>query len=218
MSSDFRPLFVEHDLFRKPLTTFRDHALATPVADHSDGDRSSVIGHLDFSADAAVMAALLALAIFPAALALLARTPGLRDRNAPQFLAATVLAVGIWLIVLGKATNTTATAAALATSCMILASALLVYLEIWALLTTGYTIGLLITLLHCKRPVTDAELAAGYRHGKGLGWIMRSRMSGLISARLVRRQGDLIVLTPGGAIVAILSRVAMTVFSLKVVG
>jgi len=124
-----------------------------------------VIGHLDFSdfsADAAVMAALLALAIFPAALALLARTPGLRDRNAPQFLAATVLAVGIWLIVLGKATNTTATAAALATSCMILASALLVYLgEIWALLTAGYTIGLLLTLFHCKRPVTDAELAAG---------------------------------------------------------
>jgi len=50
----------------------------------------------------------------------------------------------------------------MATSCMILASALLVYLgEIWALLTAGYTIGLLLTLFHCKRPVTDAELAAG---------------------------------------------------------
>ena len=100
---------------------------------------------------------------------------------------------------------------------MILASALLVYLEIWALLTTGYAIGLLQTLLHCKRPVTDAELAASYRHG-GLGCIMRSRIGGMISARLVRRQGDLIVLTPGGAIVAILSRVAMIVFSVKVVG
>jgi hypothetical protein len=51
---------------------------------------------------------------------------------------------------------------------MILASALLVYLEIWALLTTGYTIGLLQTLFRCKRPVTDAELAASYRHG-GIG-------------------------------------------------
>jgi hypothetical protein len=40
---------------------------------------------------------------------------------------------------------------------MILASAFLVYLEIWALLTTGYTIGLLLTLFHCKRPVTDAS-------------------------------------------------------------
>ena len=71
-----------------------------------------MIGHLDFSdfsADAAVMAALLASASFPAALALLAWTPGLRDRNAPLFLAATVLVLGIWLIVLGKAASTTAT-------------------------------------------------------------------------------------------------------------
>jgi len=33
----------------------------------------------------------------------------LRDRNAPLFLAATVLVLGIWLIVLGKAASTTAT-------------------------------------------------------------------------------------------------------------
>jgi hypothetical protein len=176
-----------------------------------------VIGHLNFSADAAVLAALLASAIFPAALALLSRLPGLRDRNALQFLVATVLIVGIWLVALAK-TAMAATPAALLTSFMILASALLIYLEIWALLSRGYTIGLLLTLFHYQRPVTDAELATGYRHGEGLGWIMRHRIGGLISARLVRRQGDRIVLTPGGAIVAMLYRAAIAVFSLKVAG
>ena len=46
--------------------------------------------------------------------------------------------------------------------------------------------------------MTDAELAASYRHGEGLGWIMRSRIGGLITERLVRRQGDLISSPPFG--------------------
>jgi hypothetical protein len=64
---------------------------------------------LDFSADGRRDGGIAGSAVFPAALALLAWTPGLRDRNAPLFLAATVLVLGIWLIVLGEAASTTAT-------------------------------------------------------------------------------------------------------------
>ncbi len=151
-------------------------------------------------------------------LAVLSRLPGLRERNALQFLAGSAIVIGLWLIALRAAAAPTATGGELATSLMILASTLLVYLEAWALLSRGYTIGLLLTLFRCQHSITDAELAAGYRHGKGLGWIMRHRLGGLISARLVRRQSDLIVLTPTGAIVARLYRVAIAILGLKVVG
>ncbi len=101
---------------------------------------------------------------------------------------------------------------------MILAGALLVYLEAWALLSRGYTLGLLLTLFRGAGPMTDAALAASYRQGQGLGWIMRHRLGGLISTRLVRRQGDLIVLTLPGAIIALLYRAAIAVLGLKVTG
>jgi hypothetical protein len=186
-----------------------------------------VIGHLDFAADAAVLASLLAAAIFPAVLAVLARLPGLRERNALQFLASSAIVVGFWLMALhatarpatgANLTTPDLTTANLATSIMILASALLIYLEVWALLSRGYTIGLLLTLFHCKQPITDAELAARYRHGEGLGWIMRHRLGGLVSARLARRQHDLVALTPAGVIAARLYRAAIALLGLKVAG
>src|SRR5260370_12756845 len=68
--------------------------------------------------------------------------------------------------------------AELATSFMILASALIVYLEIWALLSRGYTLGLLLTLFRGEHPMSDAQLAASYRQGEGVGWIMRHRLGG----------------------------------------
>jgi hypothetical protein len=161
----------------------------------------SMIGQLDITASPAVLASLLATAIFPLVLAVLSRLPGLRERNALQFLASSTIIGGVWLLILSVAAGPAATGAELATSFMILASALLLYLEAWALLSRGYTIGLLLTLFHCKPPITEAELAASYRHGEGLGWIMRHRIGGLIAVRLVRRQDQLIVLTPAGTIV-----------------
>jgi hypothetical protein len=110
------------------------------------------------------------------------------------------------------------TAGEFVTSLMILAGALLVYLEAWALLSRGYTLGLLLTLFRVKGPMTDAQLAASYWRGQGVGRIMRLRLGGLISARLVRRQGDRIVLTPTGVIVGILYRAAIAVLGLKVTG
>ena len=145
-----------------------------------------MIGHLDFGAGAAVLISLLAAVLFPVVLAVLSRLPGLRDRNALQFFASSVVVVGFWAVALHAHGGPAATGAELVTSFMILAGAFLVYLEAWALLSRGYTLGLLLTLFRGKCPMTDAELATGYRQGQGLGWIMRHRLGGLLSARLVR--------------------------------
>jgi hypothetical protein len=177
-----------------------------------------MIGDLDFAAGAAVLTSLIAVALFPAVLAVVARLPAVRDRNALQFLVSSVIVMGLWLIALLLPGVPASTAADLATSLMILAGALLVYLEAWALLSRGYTLGLLLTLFRGKRAMTDAQLAASYRDGQGVGWIMRHRLGGLMSTGLVRRQGDRIVLTSTGAIIAMLYRAAIAVLGLKVTG
>lgn len=177
-----------------------------------------MLGHLDFAAGTAVVTSLVAAAVFPAILAVVARLPGLRDRNALQFLATSVIVVAAWLIALELPAVPAASAADIVTALMILAGALLVYLEAWALLSRGYTLGLLLTLFRGKRPMSDAQLAASYRQNEGVGWIMRHRLGGLMSARLVRRQGEHIVLTPAGAVVAILYRAAIATLGLKVTG
>ena len=177
-----------------------------------------MIGHLDFTAGPAIVAALVAAALFPAVLALLARLPRLRARNALQFLATSVTVVVLWVIALCVPSLRASSAAELATSFMMLASALIIYLEIWALLSRGYTLGLLLTLFRGKAPMSDAQLAASYRQGEGVGWIMRHRLGGLLSARLVRRQGDRVVLTGAGALIGILYRAAVATLGLKVTG
>jgi hypothetical protein len=163
-----------------------------------------MIGDLDFAAGAAVLTSLIAVALV---LAVVARLPAVRDRNALQFLVSGVIVMGLWLIALLLPGVPASTAADLATSLMILAGALLVYLEAWALLSRGYTLGLLLTLFRGKRAMTDAQLAASYRGGQGVGWIMRHRLG-----------GDRIVLTSTGAIIAMLYRVAIAVLGLKVTG
>ena len=119
-----------------------------------------MLGHLDFTAGPAVVTSLVAAAVLPAVLAVLARLPRLRDRNALQFLASSVIVIAAWLVALQLPAMPPSSAADIATSLMILAGALLVYLEAWGLLSRGYTLGLLLTLFRAKHPMTDAELAA----------------------------------------------------------
>jgi hypothetical protein len=177
-----------------------------------------MIGHLDFAGGAAAVSALVAAVLFPVVLAVLARLPGLRDHNALQFLVGTLIILVLWAIAWGMAGAARPGTAELATSLMILGGALLVYLEAWALLSRGYTLGLLLTLFRSARPMTEAELARSYRQGQGLGWIMRHRLGGLLSTRLVRRKDDCIVLTPAGALIGVLYRMAIAVLGLKVTG
>jgi hypothetical protein len=126
--------------------------------------------------------------------------------------------IGLWEIMFRLAGGAQPTGAELAASLMILAAAVLVYLEAWALLSRGYTLGLLLTLFHRNGPMTDAELAASYRQGEGLGWIMRHRLGALLSVRLVRQKDNIVVLSLTGLVVARLYRAAIRFLGLKVTG
>ena len=101
---------------------------------------------------------------------------------------------------------------------MILGGASLFYLEAWALLSRGYTLGLLLTLHRATHPLRDSELAALYRGGAGLSWIMRHRLAGLISAGLVSIEGGQVVLSRTGMFVATVGKYSIVVLGLRKTG
>jgi len=46
---------------------------------------------------------------------------------------------------------------------MALSGGMLIYLEFWGLMSRGYTLGILLTLLDAERPLTETEIASRYR-------------------------------------------------------
>src|SRR2546423_1236011 len=107
----------------------------------------------------------------PVYLVLLARMPRLAGRNALQFLAAVVIAAALWAaaVLLIPAARPDSRAEILV-GAMVMGSFILLYLEIWALLSRGYTLGLVITIHHAGRPLSAGELTRHYRGGEGLEW------------------------------------------------
>jgi hypothetical protein len=174
---------------------------------------------LDFTIPAAVAAAFAVSFTLPVALLLIARVPLLSGRNALQFLVSAVVTVVAWIIVLLSVPDARSTTVAeIIVGAMLLGAAFLVYLEIWGLLSRGYTLGLLITIRTAGRPLPAAELARRYRGGEGLEWIMRHRLAGLEAAGLVEREGPRLVLTRLGRAVAWSYRTAVTLLGLKATG
>jgi hypothetical protein len=102
---------------------------------------------------------------------------------------------------------------------MTLVSMTLAYLEVWGLLSRGYTLGVLLTLYKAQAPLTESQIAAAYRGGDGLTWIMSHRLGGLTAARLVAVRDGAVQLTPLlGRIVAHSYRAAITVLGLRRTG
>ncbi|MCW4116988.1 hypothetical protein NPA31_018675 [Aurantimonas sp. MSK8Z-1] len=149
------------------------------------------------------MALLVALAL-PVYLFAVARFARLARRNALQFLLSCVVMLLLWIVLalvwpLARPRGVEETLVCL----MILGGATLFYLEVWALLSRGYTLGVLLTLLKADRPLAGEDIARLYKGGEGITWIMRHRLSGLIGAGLIARQGEAIALTrPRGLAIA----------------
>jgi hypothetical protein len=152
--------------------------------------------------------------IFPGVLMVLARVPVLRARNAWQFaLSVAVLAIALGVVAWWWEGSTTGTGDVVV-GLMLLGSGLLVELEVWALLSRGYTLGLLLTLLNAEERLDARRLAQAYRGGAGLGWIMEHRLAGLDAARLIRAEDGMVRLTAGGYVVGVLYRMAVRVLGL----
>jgi hypothetical protein len=144
------------------------------------------------------------------------RPAPLKGRNAIQFLVSSVL-VALAYATYSAVAADTASAVDLITGALLLACVNLLLLEFWALLSRGYTLGLLLTLQRSSpRGLTGDELAANYRSGDSVDWIMRHRLEGLIGAKLVRREGDRLMLTSSlGVPVTLLYRASIAVLGLR---
>ena len=132
------------------------------------------MGSLDFSLSPVLLNAFFAVPALPLYLLVITRLPGTVGRNALQFLISFLVMVLLWAgasFLWPGAEKLTPPDIIVAI--MTLVGAGLFYLEIWGLLSRGYTLGLLLTLLKAGRPLSEEELAHNYRNGEGLSWIMR---------------------------------------------
>jgi hypothetical protein len=175
---------------------------------------------LEFTMPGAVTAAFAASIGLPLCLLVIARLPSLAGRNAVQFLVSVLIATAAWAgaLMLVPAARP-AGAVEIAIGAMVIGSAVLVYLEIWSLLSRGYTLALIVAIHRSGGPLTADELARRYRGGEGLEWIMRHRLAGLEAAGLVQRTGDQLVLTPRlGRAAAWSYRFAVALLGLRATG
>ena len=178
------------------------------------------MGGIDFSFPVPIATALAHVALFPVYLIATGRFTRLAERGPLRFLLACVLTVLVWCASMAlwprlRPSGIRDVLEGLA----VLAGAMLFYLEGWSLLTRGYTLGILLTLLTEGRPMNEHEIALRYRGGDGLSWVMRHRLGGLTGAHMVRQQQDRFTLDPiRGVFIARLYRLCIATLGLKRTG
>lgn len=175
---------------------------------------------LDFSISYPVQCTWVAVAFFPVTLIIMARLTPLVGRNALQFLLSFVVTTTFWLLTLFFLIQKSQTIdlESFLTSFFLYSGLLLVYLEIWGLLSRGYTLGLLLTFYKSRTALSAKEAAASYRGGEGLDWLIKHRFSGLISAKMIKVQDDKVILTARGTVIAYLYKLAILFFGLRYSG
>ena len=173
-------------------------------------------GFADLSVPHAILVAMAHVLLFPVYLRASSFIKLLADRHASRFLLAALASGAGWA---ANALLTGLAGTDLAGGFCVVAGGILFYLQVWGLLTRGYTLGILLTLLRINRPMTAEEVASGYRGGSGLQWIMHHRLSGLTGAGMLRREGDTLVLgSMRGVAVARVYRACVLVLGLRRTG
>ena len=176
--------------------------------------------HLDFSLSPVVLYALITGATLPLYLLGITRLSATAGHYALQFLASFLVVLVLWggASFLWPGVDKLVLADILV-ALMFLGGAGLFYLEVWGLLSRGYTLALLVTLLKAGGSLTEDDLTRNYRGGEGLAWVMRHRLSGLIGVGLVKNKAGVIILTPfPGAPVAWLYKASIAVLGLRRTG
>ena len=174
-----------------------------------------MMSQLDLSMPGTLLLALGIGVLHPIYLFAVTRLPGIPERNAIQFLISSGISLFFWCgVVVLVPVLRHASLIDLALGLMALVTCVLVYLEVWGLMSRGYTLGIILTLYADGQPLTEAEISRSYRGGAGLEWIMRHRIGGLMAAGLVKPHndglGDGLVLTAGrGALIARLYRISI---------
>lgn len=178
-----------------------------------------MIGGFDFSMSAPLQCTVLMCTFFPFVLMFITKIRKLTQRNATQFFLSYLVVSAGWvisLVIINKVKPYDIEE--LCVGFFLYHAVMLVYLEIWSLLSRGYTIGLLLTFYKADRPLNPQTLASLYRGGEGIDWLIKHRIMGLESAKLVHSQSDTIALTKRGVFVAFLYNVSILFFGLRYSG
>ena len=175
---------------------------------------------MTFAFPPSLLAPLAAGLLIPLFLLPLARLPALAGRNPLQFAFAVLAAYAVWgMSVAAFASQRPPDAIAALAGAMTIGGFALFFLEVWGLMSRGYTLGVMLSLLRAGHPMTSDELAGAYRGGDGLDWIVHHRLSGLAASGIVRREGGCVALTsPKGVLVARLYRMAIRMLGLRRTG
>lgn len=174
--------------------------------------------YIDFSISPAEFISFLSVLLFPIVLMLIARIKRFRNRNALQLFLTSLIVFFLWMLGIFFTEVRPSTGEVIVSS-MIFIITLLVYLELWALLSRGYTLGILLTLTKSPTPLSDRNLMQSYRSGEGLEWLVSHRFSSLFAAKLVIKRGNKVFLTSFmGNTVVYIYRLFIWIFSLKRTG
>lgn len=178
-----------------------------------------MLNHIDFAFSTSIFISIASCLLFPVFLFFASRLESYQEKNASQFLICTIITLMSWLcgLILTKSIFFSSIELAL-TNIFILICALLIYLEIWGLLSRGYTIGLLLTFYKAKKPLNIQELGKCYRSGRGLEWLIEHRFAGLTTADMLRREGDKVTLTYKGTIIVFIYQLFIRLFGLRYTG
>ena len=178
------------------------------------------MGTIDFSLPGALLCAFVVGALQPAFLWPITRIPAVAGRHSIEFLLSFFVGLAVWLaaIVLIEAFRPSGVGDVVI-GLFALGGAALLYLEIWGLMSRGYTLSILIALLEAGGPISTDEIARRYRGGEGLDWIIRHRLGGLESVGAIERRGDIVTLTtPFGLFIAQLYGMCIAILGLRKVG
>ena len=176
------------------------------------------MGELDFSISSIMLSSIVIGAGFPLLLIVVVRIPLLARRVGLQFLISSLFTVFLWVsfVAFMVSDYSLPLLTEIAISSMILFSFLIVYLEIWALLTNGYTLGLLLTLLKTGHPVNEHEFSKRYRNNEGVSWVIEHRLTRLIAAGLIKKVHSGLVISPvSGSTVASLYKLGIVILGLQ---
>ena len=137
-------------------------------------------------------------------LPVLAIAQGLLRRHAWALPAAAVVhAASWWLLIRGLASIQLGASDWLAGAALLVAL-WLGWFQVSSVTRRGFSLQMMVELEAGTK--TQAELEAGYADGRGLGWLLEKRLAGLEGSGLLRRQGDVLLLTAHGRLVARIAR------------
>lgn len=93
-------------------------------------------------------------------------------------------------------------ASSVVSGALLLSTAVVLWYVLWGLLAFGFTITLLTSIAESNGPFSEDEWVKAYTRGDDLAAFANNRLQLLLNASLLRKYGDLMVLTRRGVFVA----------------